>query len=555
MPMRCLSRVSLALSLFLLAGCDEGTSQLGKRIETSSVHVNSVGYLPDRAKKASWSGSTAEFRVIREDESVAFEGVASDPINATDSGELVRVADFSELREQGRFRLVVDGVGKSPFFEIRPDVFVEAMKVTMDGFYGQRCGVAVEVHSGDDVFRHAECHLNDKAVVPVTGGEPQDASKGWHDAGDYGKYVNNGAFSLGMMLLAFEQWPDKLSQLELNIPEAGGPLPDFLDECLFQLEWLFGMQLPDGSVADRLTTPTFDAMIAPEASSTPRRLSPPSSVATADFVAVMAQAARVFEPYDEALAQRALEAALRAQAFLEEHPMNVSFDHTNGYTGGYMSSDVDDRLWAHAELWVTTGEEKYLKAFEDRAPTFHVRNNFDWPDLGNMAIFSYLLSKREGKNPAIVEQFTTELIKSADALAQGAEMHAYGRSLGGMYYWGINGVLARTTMNLRVAEQLTGDAKYLDAAVAQIDHLFGRNYYGRSQVTGLGAAPPNQPHHRPSVANGRPWPGLLVGGPNADPTTPNPATTWKDSAQDYETNEVAINWNAALAYALAGFLP
>ncbi len=31
-----------------------------------------------------------------------------------------------------------------------------------------------------------------------------------------------------------------------------------------------------------------------------------------------------------------------------------------------------------------------------------------------------------------------------------------------------------------------------------------------------------------------------------------PATTWKDSYDDYETNEVAINWNAALAYGLAG---
>ncbi len=552
--MRRLSHVPLALSLFLLAGCDDGSVRYGKPVAKTAVHTSSVGYLPERAKKASWVGATADFRILREDDSVAFEGVASEPMNATDSGELVRVADFSELEEPGRFQLVVDGVGKSPLFDIGPDVFVRPLQVTMDGLYGQRCGVAVEVHSGDDVFKHGECHKGDATVVHVGGGEPQDASKGWHDAGDYGKYVNNGAFSLGMMLQAFEQWPDKLSALELAIPEAGGAMPDYLDECAFQLAWLFGMQLPDGSVADRITTQSFDAMIAPEASGAPRRLSEVSTVATADFAAVMAQAARVYKAYDEDLAARALEAALRAQAFLDATPTTIAFD-TNGYTGGYTSADVDDRFWAHAELWVTTGEAKYLEAFEERAPTFHVRNNFDWPDLGNMAIFAYVLSERDGKSEAIVEQYTNEIVKSADALVQGAEAHAYGRSLGGMYYWGINGVLARTTMNLRVAEQMTGEVKYLDAAVAQLDHLFGRNFYGRSQITGVGAAPPLHPHHRPSVAGGKPWPGLLIGGPNSSVSNTAPATTWNDSSGDYETNEVAINWNAALAYALAGFLP
>jgi endoglucanase len=552
--MRRLSPVPLTLSLFLLAGCDDGSSIYGKKVEVLKVHTSSVGYLPERAKKASWAGEGAAFRVVREDDSVAFEGVASEPMNATDSGELVRVADFSELKEPGRYRLLVDGVGKSPFFDIGADVFVNPLKVTMDGLYGQRCGVAVEVHSGDDVLRHAECHHGDTSVVPAAGGEPQDASKGWHDAGDYGKYVNNGAFSLGMMLQAFEQWPDQLSKVELAIPEAGGSLPDYLDECAFQLAWLFGMQLPDGSVADRITTQTFDAMISPEASNAPRRLSPVSTVATADFAAVMAQAARIYKAYDEALAARALDAALRAQAFLEATPNTIAFD-TDGYTGGYTSADVDDRFWAHAELWVTTGEAKYLEAFEMRAPTFHVRNNFDWPDLGNMAIFAYMLSDREGKSEAIVEQYTNELVKSADGLVQGTDAHPYGRSLGGMYYWGINGVIARTTMNLRVAEQITGDAKYLDAAVAQLDHLFGRNFYGRSQITGVGTAPPLNPHHRPSVASGQAWPGLLVGGPNSSVMGAAPATTWNDSSSDYETNEVAINWNAALAYGLAGFLP
>jgi len=36
---------------------------------------------------------------------------------------------------------------------------------------------------------------------------------------------------------------------------------------------------------------------------------------------------------------------------------------------------------------------------------------------------------------------------------------------------------------------------------------------------------------------------------------PAPATVWLDDSADYTSNEVAINWNAPLIYALAAFLP
>ena len=62
--------------------------------------------------------------------------------------------------------------------------------------------------------------------------------------------------------------------------------------------------------------------------------------------------------------------------------------------------------------------------------------------------------------------------------------------------------------------------------------------------------PPLHPHDR-RVGNDKdasPWPGYLVGG--AWPT----ATDWHDVMEDYRTNEIAINWNGALIYALAAFV-
>src|SRR6185503_5326478 len=76
---------------------------------------------------------------------------------------------------------------------------------------------------------------------------------GWHDAGDYGKYVTNGAFTVGMMLQAFERFQPTLSALELPIPEKGGALPDFLDEVKWELDWLLTTQGEDGSVSFKVT--------------------------------------------------------------------------------------------------------------------------------------------------------------------------------------------------------------------------------------------------------------------------------------------------------------
>jgi MYXO-CTERM domain-containing protein len=68
-------------------------------------------------------------------------------------------------------------------------------------------------------------------------------------------------------------------------------------------------------------------------------------------------------------------------------------------------------------------------------------------------------------------------------------------------------------------------------------------------VTGVGLEPPLTPHHRPSAADGvkDPFPGLLVGGGSK-------VANWVDEQANYEVNEVAINWNASLVYALGVFL-
>jgi endoglucanase len=540
-----MSRLLLASLLLLTSACGGEGSTPAPATDPDGlvVRASTVGYRPERGKRATYAGRPSSFEVRRaEDDGVVYAGEAGPEVDAQDSGEVVHVVDFRDVTEPGEYYVKVRGVGRSPNFRIGEDVYVEPFRAAMLGLHGQRCGTAVELTWHDDAFAHDACHTDDAAPY------------GWHDAGDYGKYVNNGAMSLGVMLLAWEHFQPKLEALELEIPERGGDVPDYLDECRFQAEWLLTMQLEDGSVADRISVARFEPITTmPEDATAPRGLAPPSTVATADFAAVLAMTARAFEPYDADFAERCRTAALSAWTFLQENPEVLPIQRM-GFTGGYTSlSTADDLAWAAAEIWQTTGDEDALAAFEAER-SLALRTDWDWPELQNLGFYTYLLSGRDGRDETRVTELTNAAIVRGDELISRSSDHGYGRDLGTLYYWGINGTIARTVLGLVVTDRLSPKEELLDVGAYQLDHLFGRNFYGRSFVTGVGFEPPANPHHRPSAGDGvtAPWPGLLVGGPSEGSPI---ATQWIDETMDFRSNEVAINWNAALVYALAAYLP
>ena len=120
---------------------------------------------------------------------------------------------------------------------------------------------------------------------------------------------------------------------------------------------------------------------------------------------------------------------------------------------------------------------------------------------------------------------------------------------------------------LGIAHDLTGDRRYLESAARGMDYLLGRNPLGQSYVTGYGERPINNPHHRFWAHQANPSrpsapPGVISGGPNSglqDPYAQShlkgcaPAKCFADHIESYSTNEVAINWNAPLAW-VAAFL-
>ena len=545
---------------------------------TTEIKVDQVGYLPVAPKLAFVVSSKADgdFTVRRKkDNSIAFTGKLSSPVEDPDSKDLVKTADFSKLEESGSYYLDVKGVGTSWTFQIGTDVYRRAFYLAMRSFYGQRCGTAVDLGQEFPGYKHAACHLS--GAYHATSGKTgsQASAKGWHDAGDYGRYIVNSGITTGQLLWAYEIFEARVGKVKLNIPESDNSTPDILDEVRWNLDWMLTMQDEDGGVWHKQTSEQFAAFVMPEndkllshvigTGKEPYK----SSAATADFAAVMAIASRTYKAHEPAYARRCLNAAEKAWNWLLKNP-DVLFRNSGGVvTGEYGDRNCsDERLWAAAELWRTTKQESYeryfLSNYATQLPMINAVGPPSWPGVAPLALWTYVLGG--GSNQEASSTIRAASVKAADEIVERTNKNPYRMSLTPRdFVWGSNAVAANYGTQLMVANLMKPDARYVEMAAENLHYLLGRNTFSLSWVTQLGENPFRHPHHRPSESdnNKEPWPGLLSGGPNQhrqDPAMKKlanlpPAKMYLDDWESYATNENAINWNASIVFLLAGVLP
>ena len=544
----------------------------------TEVKVDQVGYLPAAPKIAivAAKAPATRFTVRRAaDDAVAFEGVLKAPVDDADSGDHVQTADFTPLAESGRYLLDVPGVGRSPEFTIGRDAYARAFYLALRSFYGQRCGIAVDLGSEFPGYAHAPCHL--EGAFHASSGKTgvRKPTGGWHDAGDYGRYVVNSGITTGTLLWAYELFGDRVRNVNLHIPESGNGTPDILNEVRWNLDWMLSMQDDDGGVWHKQTSEGFCGFVMPEKDTLPSYVigtgaePSKSSCATADLAAVAAIAARVYRPFDAAFSDRCLRAARQAWLWLDAHP-DVLFKNPKGVsTGEYGDRDCgDEHLWASAELWRTTGDDIYHRYFLDHVAPYRAAIRATsppaWPSVAPMALWTYVLGAR--KDASLAEGIRHDSKAAADAIVERSNHNGYRISLTPSdYVWGSNGVAANYGVQLLLANMLRADPRYVDAAMDNLHYLLGRNAASLSFVTQVGANPFRHPHHRPSGADDKsePWPGLLSGGPDRSRQDPAmaklldlpPAKMYLDEEASYATNEIAINWNAPLVFLLSGTLP
>ena len=480
------------------------------------------------------------------------------------------VVDISDLKKEGDYEVCVAGA-KAPLRIARHalhDISVASLKL----FYLIRSGVPIESQYAGPYARplgHADTQV---LVHPSAASESRSEGTvissplGWYDAGDYNKYVVNSAFSIGLMLGVYEENKAYFDRLQTNIPESKNQTADFLDEMMFNMLWLLTMQDPDdGGVYHKLTTPNFEGFVMPKDCHQPRYVVAKSVTATLDFAAVMAQMARLMKgnaDYPD-FSAKAAEAAERAYLWALVHPdafyrqgdMNKQFQPAVN-TGEYGDGNAtDERFWAATELYKLTGKTVYKQDALRLMPS-----DFLVPSWGNVSGLG-MLSWLSAGDAVQADKVRQALQVCCDAYVKDTDQSCFQAPYGNHAHdfgWGhLSERCCGMGIALLFADQYVTKGKYRRYAIENIDCLLGRNALGYCYVTGFGQKSPMHPHHRPSAADGidAPFPGMLVGGPNpgqqdkgSNLVYPSslPDESYVDHADSYASNEIAINWNAAL---------
>jgi len=419
---------------------------------------------------------------------------------------------------------------------------------------------------------YPDAHLQDTAAR-VFGAPEQavDVSGGWYDAGDYGKYAVNGAFSVSLMLLTGLIAPEALNHAISPVGNSNADVPDWLRVADAQLDWLLKMQRADGAVYHKATTQRWPSMRAsPEDDTQTKWLMPVSTTATADFAGTMALAAKLYRGQaDAAYKDRSKDfqiAAEKALDWLDAHPsliMTATSYDGHQYGGPYDDKDDrDERFFARAAYAALTDD---LGDYAGVAARFSdvidmLKSNgyaISWQSVGMLGAWAL----QTGEPPEALREDVKDVLGAAAhdwRMEQNRSSWDIAIADEGQLDWGSNSHFTSIGWHWLMWATVSGDATYVESAQRQLHYLFGLNALDQTYVTGEFAGASAAPHFRPWTSGRIDLPaGFIVGGPNStnlggDPLSGAlaglaPMLMYVDDDKSYATNEVAINWQAAWA--------
>lgn len=569
----------------------------GAQAPSDFIRVDQFGYRPLDRKVAilrdpqvgydangSFSPS-AIVEVRRADNSLAWSGP---PVawngGAThgQSGDRVWWLDFTALQETGSFRIVDPASGESSeSFEIGENVYAAVLRDAVRMFLHQRCGESRTSPHVEPAWHDAACHLGAeqdldcRSVLNPAAATTRDLSGGWHDAGDYNKYVNFTDDAIHGLLGAYEiapaAWPDSW-----DLPESGNGVPDLLDEIRVGVLWMLKMQEADGSVLHKVSVTDFSGASPPSTDAGPRRYAPATASATISACGVFARAAEAFSrfPGDAGLVAQLDQAALDAWNWLAANPAAVpSFYNNSGFVN---VAAEDSPYWqdmnrVRAAVWLfrRTNDPQFKNYVEANYAQSHLIQWF-WASIYEHSLNeALLLYARDPACSTTVAQDITQTFRGSVAgyhlgPAQN-QTDAYRAWLSdGDYTWGNN----RTKSDfgrILLTESLFGlDAASArareDAAAGYLHYLHGVNPTGYCYLTNMDAAGAEgsvQETYHAWFADGGPWdnastsafgppPGFLVGGANPsyvpDAAYTGPVLT---PPQNQPAQKSYLDWNVS----------
>ncbi|MEW6469471.1 MAG: glycoside hydrolase family 9 protein [Bacteroidota bacterium] len=477
------------------------------------------------------------------------------------SGDKVWWFDFSALTTPGNYYVfdVSNNVG-SYQFAISDCVYLGTLKQALRVFYYQRCGMPKSAPYAQTGWTDGSCHLGSlqdtdcRLYNNLNSSTSRDLSGGWHDAGDYNKYVNFTFETMIDLMLAYAENPSVWGD-DYNIPESGNGVPDLLDEVKYELDWLLRMQENDGSVLSIVGVANYASTSPPSADNAQRVYGPATTSASFTASALFALGAIQFNSIgNTAYANTLQSAAISAYNWASANP-NVTFYNTGLIGAGEQETGSYERLVrqmsAAVFLFALTGNTAYRTFFDNNYTQMHlIMWSYAYPfESGQQDMMLYYASLSNATPTvanAIRNAYRNSLqTNNADNLpAYLNQTDAYRAHLSdNNYTWGSNTTKGRQGImftNMLVYNLDPGNnTNYRNAALGYINYFHGINptaFAYLSNMGGYGAENSiNEFYHawftdgsalwdRAGVSTYGPAPGYVPGGANpsynVDPCCP-----------------------------------
>jgi hypothetical protein len=478
------------------------------------------------------------------------------------SGDIVWWFDFSSVSTPGSYYVHdVSNAVSSCKFEIGDDVYQNILKAAVRTYYYQRCGTEkLGAHAGASWEDAAVCHKGSQQDIdcrlyssPGDAATSKDLSGGWHDAGDYNKYVNFAGPLLINLMMAYAQNPAVWMD-DYNIPESGNGVPDLLDEVKWELDWLLKMQQSDGSllsIVGNLCPENSNSTSPPSIDVYQRVYGPATTSATLSGASAFALAAIQFKSLDipsmTAYANTLETAAINAWTWANANGA-VTWKNNSGGTCNIISGEqeIDNygrsmrKLLTAAFLYKLTGTSTYKTFFESNYGSAHLMQwyfayPFESVEQSGMLYYTSIPGITSSVSTNIKSRFTNSMKTGTDNLSAFVnKTDAYRAYLpDGNYTWGSNSVKSNEgnmfqdmlLYNLDVAN----NTNYLNASSGFLHYLHGVNPTGFCYLTNMSSyggdnsittifhrwfADGSSDWDQEGVSTYGPAPGFLAGGPN-----------------------------------------
>ncbi|MCL2801465.1 MAG: glycoside hydrolase family 9 protein [Treponema sp.] len=548
------------------------------------IKVNQTGYELNHEKFAlvsSFPGiynlsANTEFNVINASGQVRFTGrlqAVSRNVDAV-SGEIVFKADFSQFNEPGTYSIRITNPQMPDSFKfiigtsVYNNLFIDSIKY----FYLQRQGINIEQrHAG--IFARRNLHPNDSRVKKYSQrNDPNapvfDVSRGWYDAGDFGKYFPPAASAVTDLLLAYEFFPQLFLNNQLNIPESRNGSPDILDEVKWALDMM--LKFEDGSSGGFYEVANYEGetIYIIDTNGVTGEGNTKSTNATSWAAGIFAHAYIVYKdiPVHRDFAARCLQAAVRAWSYLERNPNEHTWVSGAGRSYYYDTADTAKvKFLAAAALYRATGEEKYNRFVIDNYRRHNYQrefNAFHVVTIGDLGTGFIHYAMSSNPNPAVIRYFDERFRGFESAILNIYNSNVWPSGLvNWAYFWGSSKPIARIPVELYICNKLLNrdTSKSIELLRNSVHYILGINPLSFSFISGYGENSVKNIYSGIFSYNGiiEIPKGYLAGGANqyeAGFMSNFVSKCYIDIDREWTTNEHAIYWNAAMVLCLAAVI-